>query len=129
MDRKLNSLDFRFKNVAMELLARLAEAGIPCMIINTRRTAEEQAAAVASGHSWVDRSKHQDGLAMDVCPYEQFSLHGPDKLQWDAKDPIWQDIGAIGERLDLRWGGRWTKKDMGHFEWVPISERIAIRLG
>ena len=56
---------------------------------------------------------------MDVAPYEQFNLHGPDKLNFDAKDPIWQRIGKIAESLGLRWGGRWRKRDMGHIE-MPI---------
>jgi len=48
------------------------------------------------------------------------------KLQWDASDPIWLRIGTIGEALGLRWGGRWTQKDMGHFEYItPRREEEA----
>lgn len=100
----------------MELLARLMEQGIPVMVIDTLRTPAEHAANLAKGVSWTTRSKHLDGLAIDICPYDVFNLHGPDKVQWDASDPIWNRIGAIGEGLGLRWGGRWKQKDMGHFE-------------
>ena len=42
MDRTLDSLNPKFKSIAIELLARLTEAGIVVMIINTLRTDAEQ---------------------------------------------------------------------------------------
>lgn len=116
MDRRLDSLDLRFKPKAIELLARCVEHQIPVMIIGTRRTAAEQDIAVAAGRSWISHSKHQDGLAIDICPYAQYQAHGPDKLLWDASDPVWTLLGAIGEALGLGWGGRWQQRDLGHFE-------------
>jgi len=116
MSRRLDDLDPRFRPLAVELLARCVEAGIPAMIIDTLRTPEEHQANLAKGVSWTKHSKHLDGLAIDVCPYDTYQLHGPDKLQWNAGDPVWQEIGAIGESLGLRWGGRWKPKDLGHFE-------------
>ena len=128
MSRALNDLDYRIKNVVFEFLARCLEAGIPLMIVDTLRTPEEQASNIAKGVSWTPNSKHlpnADGksLAIDVCPFETFQLHGPDKLQWNTDDPAWPMIGKIGESLGLRWGGRWAVKDMGHFEYVPMGER------
>lgn len=127
MDRSLNSLDPRFKPLAMELLARFTEAGVMVCVVNTRRTAAEQADAIRRGVSWVDRSKHQDGLAIDVALYDTYLAHGADKLQWDTSDPLWLKLGVIGEALGLRWGGRFSPindqgigKDPGHFEYrVP----------
>ncbi len=120
MSRKLDDLDPRFKPKAIELLARLCEAGIPVMVIDTLRTPEEHAANVARGVSWTTRSKHLDGLAIDVCPYEEYRAAGGNKLLWDSSNLLWQAIGEIGEKLGLRWGGRWKQKDMGHFEWVDL---------
>lgn len=116
MDRTLDSLATDFKPLAFAFLARLVEARIPVVIVNTRRTAAEQAEALATGHSWVPRSKHQDGLAMDVCPLLTFQLHGYNKLQWDTTDLAWATIGRLAEGLGLRWGGRWTPPDPGHVE-------------
>jgi peptidoglycan LD-endopeptidase CwlK len=119
VSRLLDDLDPTFKPLACELLARFTEQGYLVMIVNTRRTADEQAANVAKGVSWVKHSKHEDGLAIDVAPFQTWALYGPDKLQWDAHDPIWFKLGAIGEALGLRWGGRWVKTpDLGHFEYV-----------
>jgi hypothetical protein len=118
MSRKLDDLDPRFKPLALELVARCVEAGIGVMIVDTLRTPAEHAANLAAGVSWTNRSKHLDGLAIDLAPYEQYALHGPDKLQWNGSDPVWERIGEIGERLGLRWGGRWRQKDLGHFELV-----------
>lgn len=123
MSRALDDLDPRFKPTVCEFLARLTERQIPVLIVCTRRTAAEQAHAVATGASHVPHSRHQDGFAIDVCPYQQWMLHGEDKLQWDTRDPIWRQIGAVGEALGLRWGGRFEPLDdtgmgwdAGHFE-------------
>lgn len=86
--------------------------------MDTLRTPEEHAANLAKGVSWTKRSKHLDGDAIDICPYSTWDAHGPDKLNWDIGDPVWQKIGALGEAIGLRWGGRWKVKDMGHFEYV-----------
>ncbi|MEK9722471.1 MAG: M15 family metallopeptidase [Rhodospirillaceae bacterium] len=129
MSRALDDLSPRFKPLAMELLARTVEAGIPVLVVDTLRTPAEHAANLAKGVSWTVHSKHLDGDAIDIVPYSQYDLHGPDKLQWDAGDPIWQRLGAIGERLGLRWGGRFrppAKPDLGHFEYVaPNTGRRA----
>ena len=133
--RELNDLDYRVKNKMMELLARASEAGIPLMIINTLRTPEEQAEYVAKGTSWTNNSRHlpqqPDGksLAMDVCPYDQFQLHGPDKLNWNDADPVWKTLGKIGQGLGLKWGvvdSAGNRKDLGHFEYWALADRIKI---
>ncbi len=118
MDTTLDSLAPVFKPLAMELLARCVEQRVPVVIVNTRRTDAEQADALARHVSWVPHSKHQDGLAMDIAPYETWVAHGTNKILWDGSDPIWLRLGVIGEGLGLRWGGRWTVKDLGHFEYV-----------
>ena len=119
MSRALNDLDPRFRPIVVELLARLTEAKLPVLIVETRRTAEQQAINIATGHSWVAHSKHEDGLAIDLVPYALYTIApGGDKLEWDTAAPAWQVIGKIGEALGLRWGGRWQQKDMGHLEFV-----------
>ena len=117
MSRALNDLSPRFRPLAVEFLARLTEAGIPVMIIDTLRTPAEHAANLRKGVSWIAHSKHLDGNAMDVCPYAVYQADGPDKLDWDAGSPLWPKIGMIAESCGLMWGGRWTHHpDLGHVE-------------
>lgn len=123
MNRSLDALSPRFKPLAIELLARCTEAGVPVMIIQTLRTPAEHQANLAAGVSWTSHSKHLDGDAIDICPYDQYALHGFDKLQWNGSDPVWQELGAIGEKLGLRWGGRWQQRDLGHFEYVSSGPK------
>jgi hypothetical protein len=119
MSRALNDLHPKFKPIAIELIARIVEAKIAVMIIDTLRTPAEHAANLANGTSSTTRSKHLDGLAIDLCPYEIYSINGPDKLYWNTDAPEWFVMGKIGESLGLRWGGRWKKPhDPGHFEYV-----------
>ena len=120
MSRAFDDLDPRFKPLAMELVARLCEAGIPVLIVDTLRTPAEHAVNLAKGVSWTKHSKHLDGLAIDVVPYEVYTVQPKgDKLLWDTTHPIWKQIGKIGQGLGLHWGGIWAVKDMGHFEYVP----------
>jgi len=124
MSRALDDLTREMRPLAMELIARATDQGIAVLIVDTLRTAAEQAANLAKGVSWTLDSKHlpqkPSGLsdAIDLVLYETYQLHGPDKLQWDTKDPAWLKLGLIGEKLGLRWGGRWKTPDSGHFELV-----------
>lgn len=146
MDRSLDSLSSEFQPLAFELLARLVGRGIMVMIVQTSRTEAEHLQNVANGTSSTRASKHlprklrqflvlshpnpdmEKCDAMDLCPYETWEAHGPDKLQWDeSKNPqAWAAIGEEAEKLGLRWGGRWHKPhDPGHVEWLFPGERYA----
>lgn len=128
MSRALDDLAWNFRKQVVEVLAQLIEEGVPVKIIDTLRTQAEQDAAVARGASKVRRSKHQEGLAIDLCPYELYQLHGPDKLAWDARNKGFDAIGRIGEKNGLRWGGRFGESapgkgdgwDRGHLELPTI---------
>lgn len=111
--RKLEDLDARFEPIARQLLTEAAAAGIGLTIIETLRTEAEHQRNLANGVSWTKRSRHIDGLAIDVCPTDLLAVKG-----WSPDDPRWDKIGNIGESLGLRWGGRWKQRDMGHFEYV-----------
>lgn len=123
MSRALNDLTPEMRERTVEFLARLAEKGYLVMLVDTLRTEEEQRRNLMRGVSWTAKSKHLPqppsgkSDAIDICPYLQFSLHGPEKLQWDGEDPVWGKIGQIGESLGLEWGGRWAKRDLGHFQY------------
>lgn len=144
-DRSLDSLSSEFRPYAVELIARVVERGVAIMIVQTLRTEAEHLANLAAGTSRVGRSKHLPrrlrGIslgpdlgksdAIDLAPYDQYSLHGPDKLQWNAKDPAWLVIGETAERLgaNVRWGGRWNSpSDPGHVELAFPSDRQLVQV-
>lgn len=113
MSKRLDDLSPEFRQTVFELLARCVEAGLHVTIIDTLRTEAEHQTNLDNGVSWTTRSKHLDGLAIDLCPTALLSLKG-----WAPGSPLWQQLGAIGEGLGLRWGGRWKQRDLGHFESV-----------
>lgn len=108
----MNQLDPRFKPLAEKLLENARAAGIDVVVIETRRTEAQHEEDVKNGVSWVKRSKHQDGLAIDIAPHCLMT-----QKNWAPASPLWVTLGSIGEALGLRWGGRWRQKDMGHFEY------------
>lgn len=125
MSRRLDDLCPKLVPKAEKLIARFAEAGIAVLIVDTLRTPEEQRANVAKGVSWTLNSKHLaqpsccgKSHAIDLAPYEVYQLHGPDKLRWDASDPVWIKMGDIGTAIGLKWGVWKNGKqvDPGHFE-------------
>ena len=118
MSRALNDLDPVFRPVAIELIARCTEAGIPLLIVETLRTPHQHAINLANGVSWIAHSLHLDGLAIDLCPYRLYDLHGPDKLEWRTEDPVWAVMATIGRQLGLRCGSDWKQKDCSHYEFV-----------
>ena len=144
MDTRLDSLSSACRTKVICVLARLVERGIAVKIVQTSRTLEEHAQNIANGTSKTAHSKHLPrwlrGLdfphndpdlmqadAIDLCPFEVYELHGPDKLQWDAVDPAFRAIGEEGEREDLRWGGRWyVPRDPGHLELI-LSDDDRVR--
>lgn len=106
-----------------------AQAGLQVRIVETVRTLQRQRELVAAGASKTYKSKHRDGLAVDVCfDAKAHGLKGP----WDTSTPqavaLWLKLGAIGEAHGMRWGGRFAKGgdlppdskvlgwDAGHFE-------------
>lgn len=132
MSRALNDLSSPLRPKVFELLARLVEHRFAILIVDTLRTEAEHAANLAKGVSWIARSKHlprklrgwpvtdidaEKSDAIDLCPYEVYDAHGPDKLGWPPDHPAWPVIRDEAERLGLRSGARWKQQDLGHVEW------------
>ena len=108
MSRKLHDLHPEFRPRVDAFLARLMEAKLPVLIYGTGRTQAEQDRYVEEGKSTVQRSLHQDGLAMDVALYDLYDLTGANSLQW-KKVPEYLELGTIAKDCGLVWGGDWTR--------------------
>jgi len=105
-----------FRDKVQQLILICRSKGIELAFVETYRTHAKQAEYKGMGkkytRSGAGKSKHQYGLAVDVVPVigDSAVWHNP---------VLWKKIGAVGERLGLRWGGRWRRPyDPGHFEWT-----------
>lgn len=116
MITSLESLHPYFRDKVQQLIQIAGDKGIILAIVETYRTRAKQAEYKSMGKRYTrtgaGNSKHQYGLAVDVVPI----VNG--QAQWHNMQ-LWRKVGVIGERLGLRWGGRWRSPfDPGHFEWT-----------
>lgn len=112
----LHSLHPYFRDRIIELVDACRKQGIELAVVETFRTHAKQSEYFGMGRKYTrskgGKSKHQYGLAVDVVPIVD------SVAVWD-NTALWRKIGAIGERLGLRWGGRWRAPyDPAHFEWA-----------
>ena len=141
--RGLDDLHPLARPVFNDFLARLIEAQLPVMLIETGRTQQRQDELWAIGRTdgqpstaqvtWTLDSRHimkpsqgNKSLAIDVCLYDVYTADpGGDKLKWDTNHPGWGKIGAIGQACGLKWGvtdAKGNRKDQGHFEYIgPLT--------
>lgn len=107
----------------------LAQAGIMTRVGSTRRTAAEQAAALASGHSSTSHSWHLLGRAVDLYPFDP--LTGQPDMD-GRNDGLFQQMHAIASSLGwtgLAYNADGTRRlltnaagqkywDGGHLQWT-----------
>jgi hypothetical protein len=111
----LKSLHPYFRDKISKLIVNCKAKGIELAIVESFRTHVKQAEYYKMGKKYTrsagGKSKHQYGLAVDVVPM----ING--EAQWDNIN-LWKKVGVEGEKLGLRWGGRWKSPyDPAHFEW------------
>jgi len=116
MITELDALHPYFRDKIKELIRTCQTKGIELAVVETYRTHAKQHEYKTMGKKYTSsgagRSKHQYGLAVDVVPIVD------SVAVWDNV-ALWRKIGTAGEKLGLRWGGRWRKPyDPGHFEWT-----------
>jgi hypothetical protein len=112
----LNALHPYFRDKIRQLMAKCRAQGIELAVVETFRTHAKQNEYKGMGRAYTNstggKSKHQYGLAVDVVPMVN------NAAVWNNAI-LWRKIGVAGEKLGLRWGGRWKKPyDPAHFEWT-----------
>lgn len=126
--RDLNKLHPKVKAMAEMLISEAKKANIPIIVTETLRTTETQREyyswgrtkinphnremkAVTSLDGVIKKSRHQAGLAFDIC----INIKG---REWDVA--LLNKVGKIGASLGLTWGGNWkTFIDRPHYEIPP----------
>lgn len=94
----------------------IAHTPVDFTVYHGFRTDAEQRGFIAAGVTWVLRSKHQDGLAIDIMAIDPATGKGSWAKQLYYR--IAPAFYACGEHLGypITWGGEWTKQDLVHFE-------------
>jgi len=113
---ELHALHPVFRDKVIQLINACKEQGIELSVVESYRTHAKQYEYKSMGakytRSGAGKSKHQYGLAVDLVPVVDSVAVWDDVL-------LWRKIGVAGEKLGLRWGGRWKRPyDPGHFEWT-----------
>lgn len=116
MINDLSALHPFFRDRVINLIELCEKKGIKLALVETYRTPAKQLEYKTMGKKYTSsgagRSKHQYGLAVDVVPIVD------SVAVWD-NTALWKKVGIVGEKIGLRWGGRWRKPfDPGHFEWT-----------
>lgn len=68
---------------------------------------------VTNANGITSRSKHQDGRALDVVPYDPET----NKLLWNASEGIWLQLGQIARKHGFQWGGDWKNSPAAVLGW------------
>lgn len=120
--RNLHDLLEPVQRRAEAMLKECRACGIDILITSTYRDHASQAALYAQGRTTPGnivtnakpgQSWHNWRCAFDVVPMRA------GKPVWDDKDPIWQQVGKIGEACGLEWAGRWTRfREYPHFQFT-----------
>ena len=105
--KKLGTVDDRLQRIVYHAISiTKQDFSVICGI----RTVSEQRRLVASGASQTKKSKHLDGLAVDLMAYDnggRWELNLYDEIADAMAD------GASYEKVNLRWGAAWHINDIG----------------
>ena len=104
---KLEGVDDRLITVVCKAI-QLTD--VDFVVIQGLRTIEEQKALVAKGASKTMKSKHLDGLAVDLMAY----IDGRGSWELNVYDNIANAMreAAVDEGLPIRWGAAWHIPDI-----------------
>jgi len=120
--RKIEDLLPPVRERVERFIAACKVEGIDILITSTYRDNESQDALYAQGrtkpgvkvtNARAGQSFHNYRCAVDVVPMKN------GKPIWNAKDPVWKDIGRLGKAAGLEWAGDWVRlKEFPHFQYT-----------
>jgi peptidoglycan L-alanyl-D-glutamate endopeptidase CwlK len=121
---RLEGVDERLQAVVRSAIGQSSQ---DFSVICGLRTIEEQRKLVAKGASQTMKSKHIDGLAVDLAAYEngiRWELNLYDEIA-DAMREAAKDCG-----VKIRWGAAWHIDDFGSYDGTAeeaMNEYIDLR--
>lgn len=108
---KLEGVDERMQSVVRYAISVTKQ---DFSVICGLRTIEEQRALVAKGASQTMKSKHLDGLAVDLMAYINGRGSWELNLYDDLADAMAEGANTVG--VKVRWGAAWHIDDIGSWE-------------
>ncbi|CAB4152374.1 D-alanyl-D-alanine carboxypeptidase [uncultured Caudovirales phage] len=120
--RSLLDLDGDVQDLAHKFISHCDAVGIDLLVTSTYRDFACQAATYAQGRSTpgtivtkakAGQSWHNWRRALDVVPLRN------GKPIWDVHEPIWAQIGLIGQEVGFEWAGSWR-----HFPEFPHFQHL-----
>lgn len=114
--RSLDNLYPTSPRIQAVALCAIKRTEVDFVVYHGLRTEAEQRSMIAKGVSWVNRSKHQDGTAIDIMAIDPVTKKGT----WEAAPyyKIAKAFYSCGDELGIpiTWGCEWRVKDCVHFE-------------
>ena len=120
--RSLDDLLPQAKTRVEAFIASAKAQGIDLLVTSTYRDNASQEALYAQGrtapgkvvtNARAGQSYHNYRCAVDVVPIRA------GKPVWDAKDAVWQQVGALGKAAGLEWAGDWKRfRELAHFQYT-----------
>lgn len=92
----------------------LEHTKVDFVVIDGGRTLEEHRNNVAAGRSWIKRSKHQDGLAIDIAAYQNHKITYNPAPYYQIAEAFYYCADAL--KYPITWGGEWRVQDLMHYE-------------
>ena len=112
--RSLSNLEGVDADLALVVCDAIKHTNVDFGVIQGLRTLEEQKELVARGASKTMKSKHLDGLAVDLMAYTNAG-----RASWEI--PMYYEVAeamaeaAIENDVRIRWGGAWSVLDIGNW--------------
>ena len=116
---KLDGLDERLVSVVTSAIHR---SKIDFGVICGMRTLEEQRALVEKGASQTMKSKHLDGLAVDLMAY----IGSRGSWELNLYDDIADAMAEAAREVDvpIRWGAAWTVPNIAQFHGGTMEDAM-----
>jgi len=116
---KLDGLDERLVSVVTSAIHR---SKIDFGVICGMRTLEEQRALVEKGASQTMKSKHLDGLAVDLMAY----IGSRGSWELNLYDDIADAMAEAAREVDvpIRWGAAWTVSNIAQFHGGTMEDAM-----
>ena len=131
--RSLQQVDGQLQSIMAEAYER---TGKRFVVIEGQRPQSRQDALYAQGRTrpgnqvtWTRDSDHTGGGAVDIA------IVGPDGRVNQTDIDAYREIGPVVEQIarergiDLDWGGKWSRKDWGHFQVNYTPDPKTARIG